>query len=127
VRIGVPLSRVKEAPIATPGPNLLVIRLGEGYNWVADECEIPEVLLRIEQELRKLLGRPVTLRFERIRDEGDDGSTRPGAPVGPAPSPDAGTRRPAALEGDPMVQKVVQLFDARHVHTEVDEGPGTPG
>jgi DNA polymerase-3 subunit gamma/tau len=128
MRLGVPLSRIKDAPIASPGPNLLVIRLDGGYNWVADECEAPEALARIEQELGHLLGRPVSLRFERGRDEeGDGGSTRPGPPAGPGPTPEGAPRRPAEIEGDPMIQKVVQLFEARHVLTEVEDGPGVPG
>jgi DNA polymerase-3 subunit gamma/tau len=128
-RLGVPLGRLKDLPgglpIAISGPNLLVIRLGAGYNWVADECDTPEARLRIEQELRKLLDRPVTIRFERSEDEDKDGgaSTRPGAPVSPAPN--LTLRRPNHPEADPMVQKVVQLFEARPVHLEVEEEPGT--
>jgi len=68
VRIGVPLTRVDPSSLALSGPNLLVIRLGPGYNWVADECDAPEPRARIEKELRKLLDRPVTLRFERAED-----------------------------------------------------------
>ena len=43
--------------------------------------------------------------------------TRPGTPNPPAPA----VRGPGDLGGDPMVQKVVQLFEARPVHLEVEE------
>ena len=47
------------------GPDVLVIAAKPGYNSVADECETPEALARIEQALQRLLHRPVTVRYER--------------------------------------------------------------
>jgi hypothetical protein len=96
---------------------LLVIHLAAGYNWVADECDAPDPRARIEKELRKLLDRPVTLRFERAEDAG--AGTNPPALSPPAQTP----RRPGAPDAEPVVQKVVQLFEARPVHMEVEEEP----
>jgi len=87
----------------------------------------PDWRARIEKELGKLLDRPVSVRFERSADEGPGGddATRPGAPVTPAPN--VRIRRPGDVDGDPMVQKVVQLFEARPVHMEVEEERETSG
>jgi DNA polymerase-3 subunit gamma/tau len=116
VRIGVPLSRLDPPVLTSGGADLLVIHVGAGYNWVADECDAPDARARIEKELRKLIDHPVTIRFERP-DDGD----QPGEGT-PATTP---TVRPAGgPEADPMVQKVVQLFEARPLHMEVDEEPG---
>jgi len=125
VRLGVPLSRVEPDALAISGPNLLVIRVSPGYNWVAEECETPEARARIETELSKLLDRSVTVRFERSGDVGSTGADVlvPGTPGPPASPP----RRPGNLDSDPMVQKVVQLFEARPVHLEVEEEREAPG
>ena len=109
VRLGVPLSQV--APTAVEDPDILVITLPAGYNWVADVCDSPESRSKIEEALHRLLHRPVQVRFVR--------SAEPDKPVTPAP-----TRSPSRGEeiaGDPMVQKVVELFEARPIHMEMDE------
>jgi len=35
-------------------------------------------------------------------------------------------RRPEILAADPMVQKVVELFEARPLHLEYDDDPDSP-
>ncbi|MDR3638279.1 MAG: DNA polymerase III subunit gamma/tau, partial [Isosphaeraceae bacterium] len=110
VRLGVPLSRV--APTAVESPDVLVIALPAGYNWVADECDSPDSREKIEQAFQRLLHRPVRVRFVRSA-EGEK-------PATPAPSANRGEE----LSGDPMIQKVVELFEARPIHLELDEeGP----
>lgn len=106
----------KIAPTAVEEPNFLVFTLPAGYNWIADECESPEARAKIEHSLNDLLHRPVVVRFERSAD----GATE----VSPAPS--SSTRRRDELEGDPMIQKLVELFDARPIHLEVDDGGSPP-
>src|SRR5262249_35709378 len=126
VRIGVPLSRLDPASFVLAPPDVLVIRVGAGYNWVVDECGQAEPRGRIEKELRKLLDLQVTVRFERSEEpggEGPDGGA--GGNPGPARSPASETRRSDNLDGDPIVQKVVQLFEARPVHLEVEDERGT--
>jgi hypothetical protein len=122
VRLGVPLSRVEPGMIAISGPNLLVFRLGPSYNWVGEECGAPEARTRIEAALGQLLDRPITIQFDRL-DEEDPGTVGAKPPATPGSS----GRRPGDLEGDPMVQKVVQLFEARPVHLEVEEERETSG
>jgi len=89
--------------------------VGAGYNWVVDECGAPEVRAKIEQALQQLLNRPMTIQFTTTND-GDDPAT-----VATAASPSSATPGRAPLEEDPMIRKVVELFEARPVHLEVEE------
>jgi DNA polymerase-3 subunit gamma/tau len=125
VRLGVPLSQLDPAGFALAPPDVLVIRVGAGYNWIVDECDPSEPRSRIEKELRKLLDQPVTVRFERFEEPDGGGPGGTGSNPGPTASPTGGARRPGDLDGDPIVQKVVQLFEARPVHLEVDDERGT--
>lgn len=116
VRLGVPLSRV--APTAVEPPDVLVIALPPGYNWVADECDEPEPRAKIEQAFEGLLHRSLSLRFDRSSEA--DKPAVAAAPSAPG--------RTDELAADPMVQKVVELFEARPIHLEMDEdGPPLPG
>ncbi|MBV8078723.1 MAG: DNA polymerase III subunit gamma/tau, partial [Planctomycetaceae bacterium] len=99
------------APSAISGPNLLVIEVPPRYNWVVDECESVEARARIEQALQRLLHRPVSVRFDRSAEAEPRES--------PAQAATPGRRGDPA--GDPMVQKVVELFEARPLHLEYEE------
>ncbi|MBV8676217.1 MAG: hypothetical protein JO355_03495, partial [Planctomycetaceae bacterium] len=99
------------APSAISGPNLLVIEVPPRYNWVVDECESVEARARIEQALQRLLHRPVLVRFDRSAEAEPRES--------PAQAATPGRRGDPA--GDPMVQKVVELFEARPLHLEYEE------
>ncbi len=118
VRLGVGLSQVE--PSAILAPDVLVVSLGAGYNWVAKECGAPEARAKIEQALQQLLHRPMTIRFATA-EGGDD----PATASTPSPPPSAPSGR-ALLEEDPMVRKVVELFEARPVHLEVEEDATRP-
>jgi DNA polymerase-3 subunit gamma/tau len=108
LRLGVPLSRA-EPLLAISGPNILAIRLPAGYNEIADVCDTPAARPRIEHVLADLLGRPVTLAFERTVEK---------PPAQPPPSP--ARKRDELLEREPIVQKVVELFEARPLHLEYE-------
>jgi len=99
------------APSAISGPNLLVIEVPPRYNWVVDECETAEARARIEHALQSLLHRPVSVRFDRSAE------AEPRASPAQAATPN----RRGDLAGDPMVQKVVELFEARPLHLEYEE------
>jgi DNA polymerase-3 subunit gamma/tau len=117
MRIGVPLSQAEKF-LATSGPNVLAVRLPVGYNGSVLECDTPEVRARIEQVLQNFLHRPVMVRFERSEGEG----AGPSSDSSPSPSaPSASARRRDELEGDPMVRKVVELFEARPWHLEFED------
>ncbi len=103
------LSQVQ--PSAIEPPDVLVIRLSARYNWVAEECGSREATEKIESALHQLLSRRVTLRFEQTAEEE--------APVAPV-APSIAVRRDE-LAGDPMIQKLVELFEARPVHLEAEE------
>jgi DNA polymerase-3 subunit gamma/tau len=115
VRLGMPLSRV--GPTAVEPPNVLAITLPPGYNWVADECDPPESREKIEQILGRLLHQRVRVRFDR--------SSEADAPAPAAPA--SNSSRGDELAGDPMIQKVVELFEARPIHLEMDEEGPAPG
>jgi len=98
-------------------PNILAFRLPPGYNEVAEECDTPEARSKMEQALSILLGRAVRVRFEKAPQSSPGPATA--TPVEATPV----RRREEALEGDPLVRKVVELFEARLLHPEYDEDP----
>jgi DNA polymerase III subunit gamma/tau len=103
------LSQVE--PVAVIGPDVLVIVANAGYNSVADECGTPESLAKIQQALQRLTHRSVTVKYERSPEVDDL-------------SPDGRTleaRRQDSLSADPLVQRVVELFEARPHQLEYDD------
>jgi DNA polymerase III subunit gamma/tau len=108
-RLGVHLSQVE--PIAVVGSDVLVIAANAGYNSVADECGTAESLAKIEQALQRLIHRSVTVKYERSSEVEDTASDK--RPI------DA--RRQDALSADPLVQRVLELFEARPHRMEYDD------
>jgi DNA polymerase-3 subunit gamma/tau len=98
-------------PTAISEPDVLVIGVPPRYNWVVDDCGSPQSQAKIEQALEGLLGRPVTLRFDRATESTSSED---------APAVAASSRRDEAAD-DPMVRKVIELFEARPVHLEAEE------
>ncbi|APW61173.1 DNA polymerase III subunit gamma/tau [Paludisphaera borealis] len=97
-------------PIGLDGPDVLVIGAKPGYNSVADLCGTDEARRLIADSLRGLLRRPLTVRYQQSNADADSGS---GAPA-------AESRRADQLQSDPMVQKVIELFEARVLHLEYE-------
>jgi DNA polymerase-3 subunit gamma/tau len=114
-KVGVSLGmRLSQAvPIGVEEPDVLVIGPRSGYNPVVDSLGTDEALEKIGHCLQRLLRRPVTVRYERSSE---------GSPSG-RPGPPGESRRPEALAADPMIQKVVELFEARPLHLEYDDDP----
>jgi DNA polymerase III subunit gamma/tau len=106
------------AYLAISGPDLLAIRVPAGYNLVAEKCGTPDAMAKIEHTLQVLLRRPIKVRFDLCETE-----AAPGAPVIGSPAP-----RPSdeLLETDTMVRKVVELFEAKRLHTEYDDEASPP-
>jgi DNA polymerase-3 subunit gamma/tau len=96
---------VSAEPVAIEPPGVLVIAAKPGYNSLADSCATDEARTKIEQCLQRLLHRSVTVRYERTTVDETQGDRAPAQ----------GSRRPDLLAADPMVQKVVELFEARPV------------
>jgi len=97
--------------IGVESPDVLVIAAKPGYNSLADSCGTDEAKERISHCLQRLLRRPVTVRYQRVVES-----------MSPAPAAPAGEPRPTEiLAVDPMVQKVVELFEARPLHLEYED------
>ncbi|AMV37242.1 DNA polymerase III subunit gamma/tau [Planctomyces sp. SH-PL62] len=108
-KVGPSLSwRLSQAqPIGVDEPGVLVIAAKPGYNSVADPCGTDEARSRIAECLQWLLQRPLKVRYE---------SSQVGE--APADAPESGPRRLEQLMSDPLIQKVVELFEARVSHFE---------
>jgi DNA polymerase III subunit gamma/tau len=109
-RLGEPLRTnlkwVKATTIEPPG--VLVLHIPDGYNWIADSCDTAESRARIETALKELVTPPITIRFERPETAGE-----PPPPLAASPIDD--------LSADPLVRRLVELFEARPVHVESDD------
>ena len=105
---------------AIVGPNNLVLRFSADYNQAREYCQEPTRLARIEEAVRKISGRPWTVRVE-----GGPGSTaatpaaKESAPV-PAPRPRRNHR--AEAEKEPVVKRALDALGAQVLR--VDEGFG---
>jgi DNA polymerase III subunit gamma/tau len=108
-QLGWRLSQVE--PVAIEGPDVLVIAAKAGYNSVADACGSDEALAKIEQSLKRLIHRPMNLKYER--------SAETGSVATDARQPDG--RRADALASDPLIQKVVELFEAWSLQLDYDD------
>lgn len=107
--LGKGLSQV--APTAISEPDILVIGVPPRYNWVVEDCSTPQSQAKIEEALESLLNRRVQLRFERSSKEVSSAS----------PTVDVAPNRHDEVSDDPMVRKVVELFEARPVLMETEE------
>ena len=101
---------------AIPAPDVLVIEPIEGYNWVADACERPELRTKIETALRQWLDRPLEVRI--VRQEATEGH---------APTRQAEARaRVDFLNDEPLIKLVVESFDARLIRVDAEEESAAP-
>ena len=114
-KVGVALGMklVSTEAIGVEGADVLVIAAKPGYNSLADACGSDEARAKVEQSLERLLHRPVAVRYRAV--------DRSGA-ASPRPS-QAEPRRPELLAADSMVQRVVELFEARPIHLEYEDDP----
>lgn len=103
-------------PTSLPEPGVLVVAVPAMYNWRADACESPESRGQIESRLRALLGRSVSIRFQREAAPAPDGEAEPRGRALPSVHPDV-------LAADPLVRDVLKLFEARPVRVEPEENP----
>jgi DNA polymerase III subunit gamma/tau len=112
--LGWRLSQVE--PTALASPDVLVIAAKPGYNAVADECGTAESLVKIAQAFQRLTHRSVTVKYESSSEEeglaADSGTT------------DA--RRADVLASDPLIQKIIELFEARSIQFDYDEPDPNP-
>src|SRR5262249_1733885 len=102
-------------PVAVIPPDILVLAPKPGYNSEAEVLATAEVLETLELGLGRLLNRVLSIRYERAAAREAAG---------------ASTRRPASrkletMMADPMVQRVVELFEARSVQVDYDDPDST--
>ncbi len=122
VRLGFQLTRA-EPFAAILEPNTLAFRLPAGYNGIADECGSTEARAKIEHSLASVLNRPVQVQFEIAAATEIDLGTSTGLGGDSNGSAPPVVRRDEALASDPLIRKVVELFEARLVHPEYDDDP----
>jgi DNA polymerase III subunit gamma/tau len=108
-QLGWRLSQIE--PIALQGSDVLVIGAKAGYNSAFDDCGTPEALAKIGQTLGRLVHRQVKVKYERSAE------TEKGA-VDSRP-PDA--RRADSVASDPMIKRVIELFEARPLQIDYDD------
>ncbi len=109
-------------PASLPEPGVLAVAVPGIYNWAADACDTIEARGRIESALRALLGRSLTIRFDREQPATESEPAKGGSSP---PAPQSGGVRPEDLADDPLVQDVLKLFEARPVRLEADDGSGS--
>jgi DNA polymerase III subunit gamma/tau len=102
---------IQAEPLAVLEPNVLVIAAKPGYNSIADECGAPAALKKIESALERLTHRAASVRYERAHEGQED----------PARAQAQNGRRGDVLSSDPMVQKVLELFEARTVQVDYND------
>jgi DNA polymerase-3 subunit gamma/tau len=99
--------------IAVEPPDVLVFACKPGYNSsLPDLCGTDEAREKIEQCLQRLIHRSVTVRYQSFLHT-DHASSSSSAPE---------SSRSDLLAADTMVQKVVELFEARVFHLEYEAG-----
>jgi hypothetical protein len=109
------LSQVE--PVAVIAPDVLVIAANPGYNSLTEECGTAESLGKIELALQRLTHRSVTVKYEPSHEVDESVSS------GRAPE----VRPQDALAADPLVQRVLELFEARpHQFEYGDADPDRP-
>jgi DNA polymerase-3 subunit gamma/tau len=114
LRYGARLSQVR--PSAVAEPDLLVISLRPDYNNLAEECGTPEARTRIEGALKAVYGMPIKIRFDKLQaqpPQPQESTLSSPQPPAVAPADDLGA--------DPLVQKVVELFEARRILVDAED------
>jgi DNA polymerase-3 subunit gamma/tau len=108
IRLASLFSQVR--PTAVEPPHRVVIGLPHRYNYIAEECENHDVRAKVESALATALGRLARFRFDRSAEPEvvEPARTGPAANV-------------QELASDPLVQRLVELFEARKVRVEVDD------
>ncbi len=113
-RLALTLTQVE--PIDFEGTDVLVIAAKPGYNSTFADVDSPEAQSKIAQALQRLVHRPVRVKYVRrfLDDQGQSGARRNEA------------QRADSLSKDPLVQRVLELFEARPVQMDYDEDDASP-
>ena len=98
------------ARTAISGPNRLELGFPKSYLFAKSYCEKVEVRGRLEEVVFRLAGKPVQVVFAVIDDApSGEPTTRTAAPV---------RRLDLSTNGDPYVEKAIELFNAKIMKKE---------
>jgi hypothetical protein len=113
-RLALTLTQVE--PIDLEGSDVLVIAVKPGYNSTFADIDSPEAQSKIAQALQRLVHRPMRIKYiRRFVDEHGEAEARRNE-----------ARRADSLSKDPMVQRVLELFEARPVQMDYGEDDASP-
>jgi DNA polymerase-3 subunit gamma/tau len=104
---------VSTEAIRVDGSDVLVIAAKPGYNSLGDACGSDEARAKVEHVLGRLLQRKISIRYERSTAL-DQPSLRSSHPE---------PRTAELLAQDSLVQRIVELFEARQIHLEYEDEP----
>ena len=108
--------QLKQAlPPAIFGPNALAIRFHSSYNLPYESCRTEQNIQKLQEALKKLLGKPVTVRIDLVGGPNPMAAAKPAAASAPPPGD-----RKRVLQGMPFFKQAVQSLGAQIWH--VDEG-----
>ena len=108
VATGLKMSSV--APLAISGPKTLVLCPVPGYTWVVDRLDAVESRAKWEPLLSRWFGRAVDVKFDRPIEAPSETSRNA-----------LGPKRDSVLNEDPLVRKIVELFEARPIRIELED------
>ena len=100
----------KASRTAIRGPNRLEVEFPKSYLFVKSLVEKPEARQKLDSVVTRLAGRPVQVVFT-ISDE-------PASNGEPAPAPKPVRRMETSTNGDPYVEKAIELFNAKIMKKE---------
>jgi DNA polymerase III subunit gamma/tau len=95
--------------LAIPAPNVLVVELKATYN--KEWCERSDVKRKLEQTMAELAGRPIRIDFT-VADNAV------AQPVARRPTGRNQVQKMREIEGHPLVQEAVELFEAEVMRVE---------
>lgn len=105
------------------GPNALALRFPPDYNGEQTYCQEPNRIARVEEVLRKVLGRPTSLRIEGA--PAVELTNRPTPPLDSSVAPSRPRRNPKEdAEKEPLIRRALDVLGAQIVRA--DEDFGTP-
>jgi len=100
--------------LAISGPNVLAVRLRAAYN--KEWCERPEVIRKIEETLRRLVGKTIRVEFSAVQEPAKVAATR-------QPPAASQWKKMRDVEQHPLVQEAMGLFSAEIVRVQDKPGP----
>jgi hypothetical protein len=101
----------KVGRVAIRGPNLLEVEFPKSYLFAKSLSEKPEARQKLDPVVARLAGRPVQIVFSISNEPAPNGESVQ------APKP-AARRMDTSTNGDPYVEKAIELFSAKVMKKE---------